>query len=92
VVELLGSTVVKRYTGPDAVQKIQHLKTIYASLEEKQVPNTDSLVYAEDDTVLLQPRGDCEKPRKEKELLEALVCILNGLIVSTIFTAESILH
>ena len=50
-----------------------------------QVPNTDSIDYADKEIVILQPRGHWEDPKTEKELLEAIFCILQVLKVSTIW-------
>jgi hypothetical protein len=81
-VELLAHHVVKTYTRSDAVQKVEHLQRIYRHLEERGVPNTDSLHYSSGGVVVLQPRGHLVKPKTEKELLEVVSCVLKVLKVS----------
>ncbi|THU76902.1 hypothetical protein K435DRAFT_878587 [Dendrothele bispora CBS 962.96] len=78
-VELTGQHVIKRYTCSDALQKIEHLKNIYHWLTEMRVPNTDSVHCISDEVIVLQPRGHHELPKTEKELLEAVRCVLEVL-------------
>jgi hypothetical protein len=78
-VELTARHVVKTYTCHDAVEKVQYLKSIYQYL--KEVPNTDSLYFCSEETIVLQPRGLLAKPTTEKELLEAVSCVLEVLKV-----------
>lgn len=83
VVEIAGHTIIKSYAKPEDLWRVAHLKNIYALLKEKHVPYVDSLVHNYDSTFILSPRGLAEQPRTEKELLEALTCVLEALIVST---------
>ncbi|THU91563.1 hypothetical protein K435DRAFT_863292 [Dendrothele bispora CBS 962.96] len=78
-VELTARHVVKTYTRRDAAERIEHLKGIYHQLIEKGVPNTDSLYYSSGKTIVLQPRSHLAKPKTEKELLEAVSCVLQVL-------------
>ncbi|THU96247.1 hypothetical protein K435DRAFT_839131 [Dendrothele bispora CBS 962.96] len=78
-VELTGQYVIKRYTCSDALERIEHLKNIYHWLTEMRVPNTDSVHCISDETIVLQPCGHRELPETEKELLEAVRCILQVL-------------
>jgi hypothetical protein len=59
-----------------------HLQSIYAHLEERKVPNVDSLVYQYDTTFVLSPRGITKPPKTEKELLDAIISVLEALEVS----------
>ncbi|THU85684.1 hypothetical protein K435DRAFT_384769 [Dendrothele bispora CBS 962.96] len=78
-VELTARHVVKTYICRDAAERIEHLKGIYHQLIEKGVPNTDSLYYSSGKTIVLQPRSHLAKPKTEKELLEAVSCVLQVL-------------
>ena len=51
-------------------------------LRDKKVPHTDRLVRSFETTVYLEPKGIVVRPRNEKELLEALVCVLQALKVT----------
>ncbi|THU96248.1 hypothetical protein K435DRAFT_839132 [Dendrothele bispora CBS 962.96] len=78
-VELTSRHVIKRYTCSDALERIERLKNIYHWLTEMRVPNTDSVHCISDETIVLQPRGHRELPKTEKELVEAVRCVLQVL-------------
>jgi hypothetical protein len=59
-----------------------HLLSIYSLLREKRVPYVDRLEHHFDTTVILSPRGIAEPPRTEKELVTAIICVLEALVVS----------
>jgi len=60
---------------------VSHLRHIYALLREMRVPHVDSLVLWYETTLHLSPRGVPDKPKTERELLEALICVLEALEV-----------
>ncbi|KAF9530554.1 hypothetical protein CPB83DRAFT_892527 [Crepidotus variabilis] len=82
IIEILGSNIKKTYTCDDAVQKIQHLRTIYNALIDDQVPITDSLVHIEESTVLLKPTGIDTPAGSRRQLKDCIVCVLQALIVA----------
>jgi hypothetical protein len=56
---------------------------MYSILEEKHVPHTDSLALANKFKVVLHPRGLARQPQTERQLLNAIICVLEALKVST---------
>ncbi|KAI6145599.1 hypothetical protein BKA82DRAFT_995780 [Pisolithus tinctorius] len=72
--------VVKIYQRKDAEEKVNHLEKIYGILKDKSIPNTDMLVRAQTDAVVLVPRGTPQEPGTENELRECLVCVLDALV------------
>jgi hypothetical protein len=52
-------------------------------IREKRVPNTDNLVLADGLRVFLTPRGLPNRPQTERELLSAIICVLEALTVGT---------
>jgi hypothetical protein len=86
VVEIGGSAVRKTYPGESSCARVTQLKTIYELLVRKSVPNVDSLYLAKlDDSscgiVYLQPRGLNDSPRFVRDVVDAIVCILEALVV-----------
>jgi len=92
-VEIVGHCIIKTYTGANRFQRVAHLQTIYKLLDGKKVPNVDSLKHLYsgrsvdplrpgDQKVVLSPRGIATTPASEEELVEALICVLNALVVS----------
>ncbi|KAF8508186.1 hypothetical protein BU17DRAFT_56879 [Hysterangium stoloniferum] len=77
-VEIAGGHVIKVFTSPE---RVTHLRNIYSLLGSKNIPHVDSLVHHFDTTVVLSPRGIAEPPKTEKELLAALICVLEALEV-----------
>jgi hypothetical protein len=74
------------------LKRVPHLRTVYTHLHEKKVPHTDAFVRAYDTTVILSPRGNAVQPRTEKELVGALVCVLEALEVSAWVIHEESTH
>jgi hypothetical protein len=86
VIELGSSAVRKTYPGQSGRARITHLKTIYELLAHKSVPNVDSLYLHKlnDPTrgiVYLQPRGLNAYPKFAQDVVDAIVCVLEALVV-----------
>ncbi|KAF8523783.1 hypothetical protein BU17DRAFT_85664 [Hysterangium stoloniferum] len=81
-VEIAGGRVIKVFTSPE---RVPHLRNMYSLLGSKNIPHVDSLVHHFDMTVVLSPRGIAELPKTEKELLAALICVLEALEASRFF-------
>jgi hypothetical protein len=60
---------------------MDHLRNIYALLKDMNVPHVDSLSHTGDSLVVLSPRGIHDEPKTERELLQALICVLEALEV-----------
>jgi hypothetical protein len=79
--------VQKKYTRDNRISRIRHLRNIYAVLERKKAPNVDSLTLAHDDdpklgsVAYLSPRGINKPPSTSIEITQAILCVLNALIV-----------
>jgi hypothetical protein len=82
-----SSEVEKKFTPGDRVARVEHLRVIYHLLKEKRVPNVDELqrYYSNSSVrgsvVYLRPKGMDDSPRREQEVKEALICILEALVV-----------
>lgn len=79
----------KTYDGADRYSKIIQLKNIYKILKEKKVPNVDSLALAYADTAhgavaYLKPRGVDARPKDTGEMLDAVICILEAVMVRVV--------
>jgi hypothetical protein len=86
VIEIGAAVVRKTYPGAKGRARVTHLKTIYELLAEKSVPNMDSLYLAKLDDpscgiVYFQPRGLNVYPRFAHDVVDAIVCILEALVV-----------
>jgi hypothetical protein len=86
VIEIGSSTVRKTYPGESGHARVTHLKTIYELLARKSVPNVDRLYSTELDDpsygiVYLQPRGLNAPPKSMQDVLDAIVCALEALVV-----------
>jgi len=66
-----------------ANEKVQKLRAVYERLRRKEVPNVDRLTWdsSEGNTVYLEPKGICKVPTTEEELVDAVSCILEALVV-----------
>ena len=73
--------VKKLYRGDDAAQRVRYIQEIYQQLKDKDVPHVDALTYADGSTVYVEPKGIAVVPSNEKELLEAITCVLQSLQV-----------
>jgi hypothetical protein len=87
VIEVCGKNIKKTFEGPERYAKLQRLKGAYDLLTAKVVPNVDSISASlADDThgavVFLEPKGICVLPMNGRQLLEAVCCILEALVVS----------
>ena len=80
--EIAGKRIIKTYDGRNRLKCIEHLQNVYHALQNKQVPNVDSLTTSSDATAVLSPRGIAKPPRGERELLGALICVLEALQAS----------
>ena len=82
--------VQKTYTRDNRISRIRHLRNIYDILERKNTPNVDSLRLAHDDdpklgsVAYLSPRGINKPPSTGIEVTQAILCVLNALIVCTL--------
>jgi hypothetical protein len=87
VIITLGSlNISKRYTSPDRSSRVSHITTIYLLLEKKGVPNVDRLIgFASDEEqgsiIYLHPKGVDSAPQSEKEIIKAVECVLQALLV-----------
>jgi len=85
-IEIGLNCITKTYTvnGP---LRVLHLQTIYAQLHQKKVPNVDSLLntYINDPrhgtAAILQPKGVNRPPTSCQEVQQAVLCILETLVV-----------
>jgi hypothetical protein len=85
-IEICGTNVKKTYDGPERHARIQKLRNVYEVLRTKDVPNVDRIVlsYADDKhgtVAFLEPKGISVIPKSVLEVLEAVSCILDALIV-----------
>ena len=66
---------------------MNHLRIIHDLLTSKGVPHVDrlKLSYIDDEkhgsVVILEPKGVDVLPRRAKEVLEAVICVLEALMV-----------
>ena len=81
--EIAGKGIIKTYNKPNRFKRIDHLRNVYHILQNKKVPNVDSLAASFDTTAVLSPRGITKLPHGERELLEALICVLEALQASS---------
>ncbi|RUS22065.1 hypothetical protein BC938DRAFT_475289 [Jimgerdemannia flammicorona] len=81
----LDRKIYKDYA--DGYLTTKRLRNIYTLVDEKNVPHTDHLVQSyplpgnREYAVNLEPRGNSVMPRNLKELLEAIICVLQALVV-----------
>ena len=87
---MYGKSVKKTYLFDNVSARVEKLIDIYGRLKRKGVPNVDQIDHANIETgvVYLSPKGMCVKPKNPKELLEAIICILEALVVSMIVIAR----
>ncbi|KIM44388.1 hypothetical protein M413DRAFT_24899 [Hebeloma cylindrosporum] len=88
VIEVCGKSIKKTFEGPQRYAKLQRLKDVYDLLKAKAVPNVDSISASSsftDDThsaaVFLEPRGISTSPSNGLQVIEAICCILEALVV-----------
>ena len=82
VIEVGASAVSKTYP-PESYARVTYLKTIYELLERKPVPNVDNLYSASQTrgVVYLQPRGIDTRPKIAQDVVDAIMCVLEALVV-----------
>jgi hypothetical protein len=88
----VGLQAVKKiYCDDRGAQRFEYIRNIYRLLKEKDVPHVDTLTHAVVDgsTIYVEPKGIATKPSNEKELLEAIVCVLQALQICTIILCPS---
>ena len=81
--EIVGKGIIKTYGKHDRFKRIDHLRNVYRILENKKVRHVDSLAASFDTTAVLSLRGITKLPCDERELLEALICVLEALQASS---------
>jgi hypothetical protein len=87
IITIGAAKVKKEYTSPNRASRIRHLRNIYALLERKKVTNVDRLVMAYDDdptygsVAYFAPRGINKPPSTAIEVTQAIVCVLEALLV-----------
>ena len=80
-------SIKKTYCGDFGQERVRFIKNIYDQLKEKGVPHVDTLTFAAGPAIYLEPRGIEIKPSNEKELLQAVTCVLKALQACTIIHA-----
>jgi hypothetical protein len=83
----LGLSYITKVYNVDGTSRISHLRAIYDLLRQKAVPNVDSLLnfYADDrqygSVAYLQPKGMNRAPTSHQEVQQAVLCLLEALVV-----------
>lgn len=82
-IEIRGTGVKKTYTYENIGSRVQKLVNLYEKLVRKGVPNIDHLnCYNRDSGVVhLSPKGQQVVPKNQQELFEAIICVLEALVV-----------
>ncbi|CAI2184820.1 15235_t:CDS:2 [Funneliformis geosporum] len=83
-VEVCATNIKKTFTNPEKSDaRVEKLKNVYDILTKKKVPNVDRLIHADNESgvVYLGPKGMSVKPKNQKELIEAVFCVLETLVV-----------
>ena len=81
---LIGSKMIRKtFTGPEAPKQVEQLLTVYERLQQKNVPHVDRLLSKSSDgtAVYLGPRGVPRLPGNIDELINAVTCVLEALVV-----------
>ncbi|RHZ82138.1 hypothetical protein Glove_114g70 [Diversispora epigaea] len=77
-----ATNIKKTFTDEtESEARVEKLKNVYFLLKKKGVPNVDDLLQAGKGAVYLGPKGMSVRPNNQKELLEAIACILEALVV-----------
>jgi hypothetical protein len=90
--------VSKRYTTRDCHHRVIRSENIYHWLKQKNVPNVDRLVASYNghpehgSSIYLQPKGLELQPQLVSEIIEAVVCVLQALLVRLIIGAAGVLN
>ncbi|KAJ7068355.1 hypothetical protein C8F01DRAFT_1117863 [Mycena amicta] len=80
-VEIAGSTIIKTFTGFTAQEEFTHVTQIYSLLKDKRVPGTDAILTSKALQLYLHPRSIARRPANERELVQAVACVLQMLEV-----------
>jgi hypothetical protein len=89
-IEVGLQAVKKTYYGDRGEQRFQYIQNVYHQLKKKNVPHVDTLTHAVDSTIYVEPKGIAIRPSDEKQLLEAIVCVLQALQVCIIILCPSL--
>jgi hypothetical protein len=84
MIEIRGTGVKKTYLYENIQARVLKLVNFYERMEKKRVPNIDHLdcYNKESGSVHLSPKGSQAVPKNQQELLEAIICVLEALVVS----------
>jgi hypothetical protein len=84
MIEIRGTGVKKTYIYEAIGSRVQKLVNLYEKLVRKGVPNIDHLncYNKESGVVHLSPKGNQVVPNNQQELFEAIICVLEALVVS----------
>ena len=74
-------SVKKTYLGHNKAERVRYIQNIYHQLKEKAVPHVDALILVVDSSIYVEPKGISVRPSNEKELLDAIDCVLSALVV-----------
>ena len=80
------TNVKKVFIGLNSQIQIEKLKVIYEKLKHKNVPNVDRIIAVSlpdeiNPYLYLKLRGMCIYPKMEKEVIKAVLCVLEALMV-----------
>ncbi|CAG8725312.1 10570_t:CDS:2, partial [Dentiscutata erythropus] len=84
IIVVWATNIKKTFTDRmESNTRVEKLKNVYNLLKKKGVPNVDNLLQAKNEKgeVYLGPKGMSVRPKNQRELLEAIVCILEALVV-----------
>ncbi|GBC49943.2 crinkler (CRN) family protein [Rhizophagus irregularis DAOM 181602=DAOM 197198] len=83
MIEIRGTGVKKTYLFGNIQTRVQKLVNLYEKLVRKEVPNIDHLdcYKKESGSVHLSPKGLQVVPNNQQELFEAIICVLEALVV-----------
>jgi len=86
-IEVCGTNIRKAFMGSNRAACLAKLQNVYNTLAEKRVPNVNYLVYKRESienqqsVAYLAPKGMSTYPKTEEELIQAVSCILEALVV-----------
>ena len=85
----VGTDMVKK-TFPRNTNTLQHLlhhQHVYAKLDQKKVPYTDKLISTDSRKgfIMTGPVGDPQPPETGQAVYDAIVCVLEALVVIVFF-------
>ncbi|KAJ3794318.1 hypothetical protein GGU11DRAFT_759257 [Lentinula aff. detonsa] len=76
------SNAHETYTCADGLDRVRHLRWVYRTLKEANVPNTDSLITFKGGNVFLEPVGRAAPPNTVGQLRECILCVLDALEIA----------